>query len=198
MNEQVAVKEVEKKVRSALRQDGLATVIAGVAFAIMAPFFLDDRLGFLLILGTALYVFLPGILRRRFVYPRIGFAKFVEKKSKRWKLILSILLLVVFVIVLKISAYNWLLPCYLALIFAAMAFTVGYLYRTVIEYFLACIILLSGMIGLVATAQGNDPGTVAAIQLWILAAVLVPVGLVQFVFFLKKHPRQPVESQDVS
>ena len=68
MSEEVVTKEVEKKARSALRQDGLATIIAGFAFAIMAPFFLDDRLGFLLILGTGLYVFLPEILRQKFIY----------------------------------------------------------------------------------------------------------------------------------
>ena len=64
-----AVREIEKRARSALRQDGLAIIIAGIALAIMAPFFLDDRLGFLLILGTGFYVFLPVILKKRFVYP---------------------------------------------------------------------------------------------------------------------------------
>ena len=57
MSAQTAVKEAEKKARSTLRQDGLANIVAGVALAIMAPFFLDDRLGFLLIMGTGLYVF---------------------------------------------------------------------------------------------------------------------------------------------
>lgn len=187
MRDQAAVKEVERKARSILRQDGLATFVAGVAFAIMAPFFLDGRLGFLLILGTGLYVFLPEILRQTFVYPRIGYVKFKEKKAKPWKLLISTVLLVLFVIVLKLNAYNWLLPLYLGAVFGVIAFMVGYLYKTVVEYCLAGVILLSGMGGLVATMHGIDPGSVAAFQLWFLAAVLVLVGVVQFMLFVQKH-----------
>jgi hypothetical protein len=198
MREHVAVKEVEKNARSTLRQDGLATVAAGFAFVIMAPFFLDDRMGFLLILGTGLYVFLPEILRKRFVYPRIGYVKFAKKRSKAWKLILSMSLLIVFVIVLKFSAYTWLLPFYLGVVFGIMALTIGYLYRTIVEYLLAGIIFLSGLIGLCTTMQGNDPGIVAAFQLWILAAVLVLVGAVQFIIFIQKNPLSKEYSNEIT
>ncbi|KPJ71946.1 hypothetical protein AMJ52_07970 [candidate division TA06 bacterium DG_78] len=188
MMDPVAVGEVEKRARSALRQDGMAIIIAGVAFAILAPFFLDDRLGFLFILGTGLYVFLPEILRKTFVYPRIGFVKFKERKAKPWKLLISTVILVLFVIVLKLNAYNWLLPLYLGTVFGVIAYVIGYLYKTVVEYFLAGVILLSGMGGLVATMHGVDPGVVTAFQLWILAAVLVLVGSVQFTIFMHKNP----------
>jgi uncharacterized membrane protein len=188
MSEQIPVNEVEKKARVVLRQDGLATIIAGFAFAVMAPFFLDDRLGFLLILGTGLYFFLPEILRKRLVYPRVGYVKFAKKASKFWKLVLSILLLIVFVIVLKFTTYRWLLPLYLGVVFGVMGLTIGYVYRTVVEYLIAALILLSGLIGLCVTMQGNDPGTVAAFQLWIVGAVLVLVGVIQFVLFIQKDP----------
>jgi len=188
MSNQATVKEVEKKARSTLRQDGLATFVAGVAFAIMAPFFLDDRLGFLLILGTGLYVFLPALLRRRFVYPRIGYVKFKEKKTKPWKLLVSTVILVLFVIVLKLNAYNWLLPLYLGAVFGVIALAIGYLYKTVVEYFLAGVILLSGIGGLIVTMHGNDPGAIAAFQLWLLAAVMVLVGAAQFIIFIQKNP----------
>ena len=198
MSDPVAVKEIEKNTRSALRQDGLATIVAGFAFAIMAPFFLDGRLGFLLILGTGLYVFLPEVLRRRFVYPRIGYVKFAKKRSKAWKLILSVLLLLVFVIVLKLSAYTWLLPFYLGLVFALMALTIGYLYRTRVEYMLAGIICVSGLIGLIATVRGNDPGAVVAFQLWILGGILILVGAVQFMLFIKKNPLMKERMNEIS
>lgn len=188
MSEQTLVKEVKKKARSVLRQNGLATLIAGVAFAIMAPFFLDDRMGFLLILGTGLYVFLPEILRKRYVYPRVGYVRFAKKGSKVWKLVLSILLLIVFVIVLKFTKYTWLLPLYLGIVFGVMALTIGYLYRTVVEYLLAGMMFLSGLVGLCVTMQGTDPGRVTAFQLWIVGAVLVLVGVIQFVLFLQKNP----------
>ena len=188
MSEQILVKEVKKKARSVLRQNGLATLIAGVAFAIMAPFFLDDRMGFLLILGTGLYVFLPEILRKRYVYPRVGYVRFAKKGSKVWKLVLSILLLIVFVIVLKFTKYTWLLPLYLGIVFGVMALTIGYLYRTVVEYLLAGMMFLSGLVGLYVTMQGTDPGRVTAFQLWIVGAVLVLVGVIQFILFLQKNP----------
>jgi hypothetical protein len=188
MSDQTTVKEVEKKAKSTLRQDGLATFVAGVAFAIMAPFFLDDRLGFLLILGTGLYVFLPEIMRTIFIYPRIGYVKFKEKKTKPWKLLVSTVILVFFVIVLKLNAYNWLLPLYLGAVFGGIAFVIGYLYKTVVEYFLAAVILLSGVSGLIATMHGNDPGSVAAFQLWFLAAVMILVGAAQFIIFVQKNP----------
>jgi len=188
MRDQATVKEVEKKARSTLRQDGLATFVAGVAFAIIAPFFLDDRLGFLLILGTGLYVFLAEILRKRFIYPRIGYVKFKEKKTKPWKLLISTVILVLFVIVLKLKAYNWLLPLYLGAVFGVIALAIGYLYKTVVEYFLAAVILLSGVSGLIATMHGIDTGAVTAFQLWFLAAVMVLVGAAQFIIFMQKNP----------
>ena len=158
MSERIPVKEVKKKARSILRQDGLATIVAGFALAIMAPFFLDDRMGFLLVLGTGLYVFLPEILRKKYVYPRIGYVKFTKRGSKVWKLALSILLLIIFVIVLKYTTFSWLLPLYLGIVFGVMALTIGYLYRTVIEYVLAGMMFLSGLVGLYITMQGTDPG----------------------------------------
>ncbi len=191
------VREVEKRARSALRQDGLAIIIAGIAFAIMAPFFLDDRLGFLLILGTGFYVFLPAILKKRFVYPRIGYAKFKEKKAKSWKLLISTMLLMLFVIVLKLNAYNWLLPLYLGAVFGVIAFAIGYWHKTVIEYVISALMLLSGIVGITATARGNDPGIVTAVQLWGLAAVLIPIGLFQLTRFLRKYPKQTAETCNV-
>ncbi|MDH4212184.1 MAG: hypothetical protein OEV79_12135 [candidate division WOR-3 bacterium] len=188
MSEQIVMKEIEKKARSTLRRDGLATIIAGVALAIMAPFFLDDRLGWMLVLGSGLYVFLPEVLRKHFIYPRVGYVKVRKEKSKKWKLIISILLLLIFIVILKINAYNWILPFYLALVLGAMAFTIAYLYRTLVEYFLASLILTSGIVGLVVTIQGNEPGLVSALQLWILGAVLVLVGIVRFVLFIHKYP----------
>jgi hypothetical protein len=198
MSNQTSVKDAEKKARSTLRQDGLATIIAGVAFAIMAPFFLDDRMGFLLILGTGLYVFLPEILRKRYVYPRIGYVKFAKKASKAWKLVISVLLLIVFVIVLKFTTYSWLLPLYLGIVFGVMALTMGYLYRTIVEYVLAGMVFLSGLIGLYVTVQGMDPGRVVAFQLWIVGSVLVLVGVVQFILFVQKNPliEEPEEAAD--
>ena len=69
-----------------------------------------------------------------------------------------------------------------------MTLTIGYLCRTVIEYLLAILILLSGLIGLFVTKRGAEPGIVAAYQLWILAALLVAVGSAQFVLFMRKNP----------
>jgi len=165
MMDPAAVREIEKRARSALRQDGLAIIIAGIALAIMAPFFLDDRLGFLLILGTGFYVFLPVILKKRFVYPRIGYARFKEKNTKSWRLLISTTLLMLFVIVLKLNAYNWLLPLYLGAVFGVIAFAIGYWHKTVIEYVISALMFLSGIVGIIATTRGNDPGLVTAIQL---------------------------------
>ena len=200
MKSPVAVKKVEQRARRALRQDGLAIILAGIAFAIMAPFFLDDRLGFLLILGTGLYVFLPEILRQRFVYPRIGYVKFKEKKAKPWKLFISTILLVLFVVVLKLNAYTWLLPLYLGVVFGVIAFAIGCWYKTAIEYIISAFMFVSGVVGIIATTRGNDPGIVAAVQLWGLAAILIPIGLFRLIRFLRKYPipRENAASSEVS
>jgi hypothetical protein len=103
-------------------------------------------------------------------------------------LLISTVLLVLFVIVLKLNACNWLLPLYLGVVFGVIVFVIGYLYKTVVEYFLAGVIILSGIGGLVATTHGNDPGTIAAFQLWFLATVLVLVGSMQFMIFMQRNP----------
>ncbi len=188
MSEQVGMKDIEKKARSALRQDGIATMIAGLSFVLIAPFFLDDRFGMMLILGTGLYVFLPEIIRKHYIYPRVGYVKVRKESSKKWKMAISILLLLLFVVILKLGAFNYLMPLYLAVIFSAIAFTIAYLYKTTVEYFLGAIILISGIVGLMLTAQGNDPGLVTALQLCIIGAVFVVFGFVQFSLFVRKYP----------
>ena len=126
-------------------------------------------------------------IRKRYIYPRLGYAKVRKEKNKALKLIISILVLIVFVFVLKVSAYNWILPFYLALVFGAMAFVIAYLYRTVVEYFLGGVILLSGIIGLVATMQGNAPGIVTALQLCFIGVIFVLVGSIQCIRFMRSH-----------
>lgn len=70
-----------------------------------------------------------------------------------------------FVIVLKLNAYNWLLPLYLGAVFGVIAFAIGYWHKTVIEYVISALMFLSGIVGIIATTRGNDPGLVTAIQL---------------------------------
>jgi hypothetical protein len=79
-----------------------------------------------------------------------------------------------------------------------MVLTIGYIYRTIVEYLLAGMMFLSGLAGLHITMQGNDPGVVAAIQLWILGAVLVLVGIIQFILFIQKNPLQKEDSDAVT
>lgn len=73
---------VERKVRASYRNDGVTLIVAGVSLAFMAIFFYHQKQAWATTVAVGVWVWLAESLRRRLVYPRLGYAKLAAEKSR--------------------------------------------------------------------------------------------------------------------
>jgi hypothetical protein len=140
---------------------------------------------------------LKGILRRKFIYNRTGYAKFSMRSDRKEVLFTGLYLLIFLSLFFTVSVVELktLTPLIHIIIPAGAFFTIAH-FRTKIkiDYLMSFLILLSGVIGLIFTSSGYDPKTVTAFQFGGLGVVFFIVGVVQLINFLRKNPKQPVEA----
>lgn len=199
MTTQTDLNKIERKARRVFQQDGLTILFVGVAFAIFAIFFIDIRRGWVFALGTALAISLPELLRKQFVYPRVGYAQFPQSKSMARHVIsvcLALMCLILFYIFGKIVRFNWLMPVYLGTVFSVAAFIAARKFGLVTYYILTFVFLLSGFAGLSFTTRDYPAGWIVAFQLWGLAVIMIIVGSFQFARFLHECPKPGQEVFD--
>jgi hypothetical protein len=199
MKQQINRKEIERKTRLALHEDGFDEILVGLSLAVMAFFFLDFRLSIAMIAGCAVQIVLKPACRRKITYPRLGYAKLPNSQSKAKAYTIFVLAIVLVLIGLGlffVSQISWLLPLYLALVLAGLTMAGARRNPSVFDYFIAALFLCSGFIGLLIVSLGNKPGLATAIQGWALALVLIPLGIVKLVRFLRKYPLVVKEVSD--
>jgi hypothetical protein len=157
----------------------------------MAFFFLDFRLSIAMIAGCAVQIVLKPACRRQITFPRLGYAKLPDSQSKAKAytiVVLAIALVLIGLGVFFVSKISWLLPLYLAVVLAGVTMAGARRNPSVFDYFITALFLGSGLIGLLIVSLGHKPGLATAIQGWILAAVLIPLGIIKLVRFLHKYP----------
>jgi len=200
MKQNIDLKEIEHKAHRAIRQDGLDKAAAGIFLGIAAIFFIDIRFAGLLGLGTVIFVLLPEALRRKLIYPRIGYVKFQQPRGIISYFLIAFLVavcLVLFYLLGKVARFNWLMPPYLGILFSGIAFISARKSATWIDYAIMVLFLLSGITGLAFTMSNHNPGWVTAYQLWSLALILIIIGLVQLFNFLHEYPEPKKEVLNV-
>jgi hypothetical protein len=199
MTTQIDLNDIERKTRRVFQEDGLTVLFAGVALAIIAVFFIDIRHGWVFAFSIALAISVPELLRRQFVYPRVGYAQFLQSKSIIRHVIsvcLALICLILFYTFGKIARFNWLMPIYLGSVFSVAALIAARKFGLVIYYVLTFVFLLSGLAGLSFTIRDYAAGRVVAFQLWGLAVVMIPAGVFQFTRFLHDYPKPGQEVLD--
>jgi hypothetical protein len=82
-----------------------------------------------------------------------------------------------------------LLALYLAVLLMAVALVAAIRTGLIFHYVYAAVFLESGFIGLWLAHLGLDTGRATAFQLWGLAALLIPIGLVRLIRFVRRYPR---------
>lgn len=196
MTTKIDLRKIEQETRFALHQDGLDEILVGLSLGIMAVFFLDFRLSTALVAGCAIQILLKPICRRRITYPRVGYAKLRETKDKvtgRTILAVAVVLVLVGLVLFFVSQLRWLLPLYLGVVLAGL--TLAQVGRTAhsYDYVVTSLFFVGGLVGLMLIRFSYDAGLATAMQGWILAAILVPIGIVKLVRFLTKYPRPTTE-----
>lgn len=196
MEQKINIREIERRARHALHQDGFDEILVGLSLGIMAFFFLDFRLSIAMVAGCAIQILLKPACRRQFTYPRLGFARLPKSDSKTgaWTiLILAIALVLIGLGLFFVTQISWLLPLYLAVILAGLTIAGTRGKPSIYDYFIIGLFLCSGCIGLLLVYLGQKPGLAAAIQGWMLAGVLTPIGIIKLIRFLNKYQPQVKE-----
>jgi len=199
MTTQTDLNDIERKARRVFQRDGLTILFAGIAFAMIAIFFIDIRHGWVFALSIALAISVPELLRRQFVYPRVGYAQFLRSKGMTRHVIsicFAVICLILFYAFGKVARFNWLMPIYLGTVFSVAALIAARRFGLVMYYILTFVFLLSGLAGLGFTMRDYAAGWVVAFQLWGLAVIMVPVGAFQFTRFLHEYPKPGQEVLD--
>lgn len=199
MKQQMNLKEIEREIRHALHQDGFDEILVGLSLSIMAFFFLDLRLSIALIAGCVIQIVLKPACRRKFTYHRLGFARMPQSDSKAgaWTtFILAIVLVLIGLGLFFVSRISWLLPIYLAVILAGLTIAGTRRNPSIFDYFIIALFACSGFIGLLLVYLGQKPGLATAIQGWALAVVLIPLGIIKLIRFLRKYPLNVKEVQN--
>ena len=191
----IDIRRIKRESYRIIRQDGLSDICAGLMLGIIAVFFLDFRYAGALIVGCAMQTIILPTCRKKFTYPRVGYVKYPGRADKKSLIVWDIAVPLV-VVGLIICAGIWvrpLLPLCLGAFLAGLSLAGARITGYVRDYIFVGLFLASGLVGLILVLLGYDPFFVTAYQLWGLSGILIPVGLVQLILFLRKYPQAVTE-----
>jgi hypothetical protein len=204
MAQEIDLKNIERKTFRQSQQDGLMELVMGICMLAISTRLFSRLLIFMLALPVFLFGPLLALMKRRFAYPRIGYVKLIPDKPK--EVISGILLITLVVIAFMaviffffgdISDFNlWLRWCpfwggtILAGMFSSLASKSG----AVRYYIFAGWSLLCGIVLSVLEFDVVETGTL--LYFAVMGGLLIPFGMVQFVMFLRKHPKPRQEVLD--
>lgn len=215
MESTVDIEQVKRRAYRAIEQDGLEGIHVGLMFIFFALFLYGTgeamqrdhpvNVYYLLlpIIGCAMQTVVKPFFRRRFTYPRIGFAKFLNSRDISvvlFQVTAAIIALGVMALFIWVRSIQWLLSLYLAVVLAALTrheakkrgrVTSG-------DYLVMALYLFGGLAGLGMSLVGVHPLKATAYELWGLTAVFIPIGLMQFFRFLNKYPEPNKETSHVN
>ncbi len=191
----IDIRRIKRDSYRIIRQDGLSDICAGLMLGIMAIFFLDFKYAGALIVGCAMQTIILPVCRKKFTYPRVGYARFPRRPDRKSLIVWDIALPLV-IVALIICVGIWvrpLLPLCLGIFLGGLALAGARITGYVLDYILVAVLLASGLIGLLLIQLGYAPGVATAYQLWGLSGIFIPVGLIQLFRFLQKYPQPEKE-----
>lgn len=192
MSRSVEIREVRQKAFSAMSQDGVDKILVGIVLILVPLVLIDMLLLAVLAIVAILSLILKGIIRKKLLYGRVGYAKFPVRSDGK-EILFTLLYIVVFLglfvatVVIQLSTFK---PLMVVIVPAGVFFTITH-FRTKIkiDYVISFLILLSGIIGLLFALSGYDANTVSLCQWGGLGVVFLGVGIFQLVGFLHRYPK---------
>jgi len=199
MQTEISEKALKRQICKTLNEDGFSELAFGLMLGIMAIFFFDHSHGWALPISVGIIAAFLELLRKKFTYPRVGYARFAELKGPGKYLIMAVIVIplaAILMVLLSIDRLGWLLPPYAGAVLAGSALYRAVSYGAGVDYFFAVLYLAGGSIGFALVLAGIDPGKAVAYQFWGVSAALVPVGMIKLVRFVQKYPRLSEEVYD--
>jgi hypothetical protein len=184
--------KVRQRAFSAMSQDGVDKILAGIVLILVPLTLIDMILLIVLVIVAILSLILKGIIRKKLLYGRVGYANFPMRSDGK-EVLFTLLYISVFLalfvaaVVIQVNAFK---PLMVVIVPAGVFFTITH-FRTKIkiDYVMSFLILLSGIIGLLFTLSGHDPNTVSLCQFGGLGVIFLGVGIFQLVGFLRQYPK---------
>jgi hypothetical protein len=197
MAQEIDLKNIEQKTFRQSQQDGLMELVMGICMLAISTRLFSRLLIFMLALPVFLFAPLLALMRRQFTHPRIGYVKLIPDKSKSVitgiflvTLVVIAVMAVAFIFFGDVRDFNlWLRWCpfwggtVLAGMFGSLASKSG----AARYYIFAGWSFLSGIVLSVFNFEAVETGTL--LYFAVMGGLLVPFGLIQFVIFLRKHPK---------
>ncbi|MHC4325469.1 MAG: hypothetical protein ACYSUX_14485 [Planctomycetota bacterium] len=202
MAQEIDLKNIEQKTFRQSQQDGLMELVMGICMLAISTRLFSRLLVFMLALPVFLFGPLLALMRRRFTHPRIGYVKLIPDKPKTVitgiflvSLVVIALMAIIFFFFGDIRDFNlWLRWCpfwggtVLAGMFGSLASKSG----AARYYIFAGWSLLSGIVLSVLKFEAVETGTL--LYFAVMGGLLIPFGLLQFINFLRKHPKAAKEA----
>lgn len=196
MFQPVNLKKVERSARRAFQQDGLTEALLGIFLAATAGWIHDDGL---FIPWLLLIFFLTPVLegiRRRFTYPRIGYAKLIEERPS--SILRGIALYTIFVLAataITLSFFGdlsdgslWGLWRKWAPTLAGVLLAGGFIYLASLSGAKRYHVMALSAVGLGIAFSLAFPQTYTGVKIYLLTVggVLFLYGVTTFVIFLRR------------
>lgn len=211
MQQEFDIKEIERRARRALFQNGILEMLFGFYLLMIGGALGMRRPAFLA--GICVAVSAPVLLRaayRRVIYPRVGYAAFGERANvagarllRSAALVFIVLLAAMFVVSFSLEWWSvwrvWstrVLPVLLGALLALVPLLQAVSLGVRRAYATAAIALASGFVAPHLVARQHYAPILGA-QLGFVGAVILALGIVAFIGFLRAFPPQAEEVGDV-
>ena len=210
MNENIDLEKLEKKAAATIFQDGIFDISLGhvlVAFGIASWLYgiINDTLSTILALVIYLAVIIPLYFVNFFVTrPRLGVVKFGIKRRRRSVLVLTlvsillianiVIFILIFTDVIQFNGQGYLFAAIFGLIplviFTGMAYFLSFRRLYIIGPLFSIAFFLKEILKL----QGLE--LISNIVFTGIGVIIVTVGIVYLIRFLKKYPKVEVDSTE--
>ncbi len=193
---QIDLEKIERNARRVFNQDGLIYIFMGLLLAMVGWSFSNTRFSGLGGLA-ALLIFPIEIVRRRVTYPRVGYAKFALPKGLARGLIgLTVVAVAALTLVAFVGdgMFQQYMPIAISIVFA-LSFYFGISMEGLRWRSLAIIALILAGGGAV-TVLFEDWHWGTAVLFWIVAVILIPVGAIKLICFMRDNPIRETFAHD--
>ena len=205
MQETIDIKNIERKSFRFIEQDGLTEIMMGVVLLALGLTFGSSLYSIVVLAAVFVMTPLLGILRKRFTYPRIGYAKLPTedgKKIARGMFIYVIIIMVGLVVVLGIlggfrdvKLFRKFSPLLAALLLSG-GFEYAYSKSASFRYRIYMLLTIAIGISFSLIKFENYDGVAAALIL--LGIILAASGAILFLTFMHKYPKASEQSNQIT
>ncbi len=195
MTTKIDLKQIEQKAYRGSNQDGLIEIMLGILLTVFGATFGSALYIFAILIPVFLFPRLMEAIRKRYTYPRIGYAKLpVDDPKKTAKgifvyiTVVLVLMVICFLLLGKAkdaAAYKKWSPAVMGVLLVG-----GFLYShgKSGEFRYIIYIVLSVGFGILFSILKFESYDGLIINFFVMGGIFVVVGIISFILFVRKYP----------